>query len=298
MSDHILTLEDLLRAGPPATPRHETREASAPEEEVHIPVAGTDAPPVEVPVVSENTFFAAPAVDPVSDPEPEPEPEPEYPGEVKDAVQVPGDEAAVARKGFDIPTADTAPTSSFPISTSPAPAYSFLGGDKGKTFEEMFDPSRRPPEDSSSTVVPGKQEAGTPAPVYADTQSSDQEPREGKDRDYAEPVAGIDISSPEFEQAVVEVIDKEFPAMPEPHVGIASLGLVVFPPIGAYALGSSVLSLRAAYSGNEEDAAKLSASARNAGTAAILVGVLMWVAVLFSVFYFREDLSTWVRAVL
>lgn len=283
MSEHILTLDDLLRTGPSVTPRHEIREAPVPEEQAHIPVAGTDAPPVEVPSVSENTFFAAPAVDPVSDRLPEPE----YRGE-----------ETVARKGFDIPTADTAPTSSFPISASPAPTYPFLGGDKGTSFAEMFDPSRRPPEDSSGTVVPDKQVAGTPAPAYADTQPGDQEPREGKGRDDAGPVAGIDISSPEFEQAVVEVIDKEFPAMPEPHVGIASLGLVVFPPIGAYALGSSVLSLRAAYSGNEEDAAKLSASARNAGTAAILVGVLMWVAVLFSVFYFREDLSTWVRAVL
>lgn len=294
MSKDILTLDDLLRAGPPATPRHETREASVPEEQARIPVADTDAPPVEVPAVSENTFFTAPAVDPV----PEPEPEPEYRGEDRDDVQVPGDEAAVARKGFDIPTADTAPTSSFPISTSPAPTYPFLGGDTGTSFAEMFDPSRRPPEGNSSTAVPDKQEAVTSAPAYVDTRSSVQEPREGKDRHHPDPVAGIDISSPEFEQAVVEVIDKEFPAMPEPHVGIASLGLVVFPPIGAYALGSSVLTLRAAYSGNEDDAAKLSASARNAGTAAILVGVLMWVAVIFSVVYFREDLSTWVRAVL
>lgn len=173
MSEHILTLDDLLRASPPATPRHETREASAPEEQGHIPVAGTDAPR-EVPTVSENTFFVAPAVEPVSDPDPEPE----YRGEDSDAVQVPSDEATVARKGFDIPTAGTAPTTSFPISTSPAPpTYPFLGGGAGTTFADMFDPSRRPPEDSSTAVVPDKQEAGTPAPAYMDTQSSDQESR-------------------------------------------------------------------------------------------------------------------------
>lgn len=265
----MTTLNDLL--GPPPEDRRPTAADQVPD----------PAPAYEEPA---DTWLAVDAGVPPYVEDYTSQPEPETP----------------PRRGYDLPGEDS----------SPAPTYDFLNPGNG-SMSSLLDPSRQPPAPAPEVIPPDvapQPAPTTPAHAYEDSapaQASLQEVvRVKHDQPEAEVVEVVDDADMNEDypsmtndqvRDIYTLIGDEFPAAPEAYTGLSGLALLAFPPLGAFALSSSVRSQTLAYHKEVEAAEKASDRALNLSIGALILAFLLWAVVIIGGMYFRADIVDLLR---